>query len=153
MSSLRGEREVATYLKKARRGKVRWKVLDADGSVLGRLAVRAARVLTGKSSPDFTPHVEPREGVIIINAEKVSLTGRKLDQKFYRRHTGYPGGLREFSARQLMSTRPEQVVREAILGMLPKTRLGDRMARRLRVYAGPVHPHVGQMPQPLSSSR
>lgn len=139
-----------TYFAKASRRQIRWRLLDADGRVLGRLATRAARVLTGKGSPDYTPHVESREGVIIINAEKVCLTGRKLDRKTYRHFTGYPGGLREITARQLMATQPERVVRDAILGMLPKTRLGERMARRLRIYTGPSHPHAGQKPEPLA---
>jgi large subunit ribosomal protein L13 len=140
---------MGTYLAKARRGKVRWHVLDAEGQVLGRLAARATRVLTGKAFPDYTPHVEHREGLIVINAEKVRLTGKKLDTKVYRHHTGYPGGLKEVSARTLRDTKPERLVWEAIVGMLPKTRLGDRMARRLKIYAGPSHPHEGQKPEPM----
>ena len=147
------ESGVGTYLAKARRGKIRWRLLDAEGRVLGRLASRAARVLAGKDRPDFTPYVDPRDGVIVINAEKVRLTGRKLDQKFYRHYTGYPGGLRETSARQVLETRPDRLVRDAILGMLPKTRLGDRMARRLKVYAGSAHPHAAQKPEQLSLDR
>ncbi len=144
---------MGTYFVKKRRGKVRWQLLDADGWVLGRLAVHASRVLTGKNSPDYTPHVEPRDGLIIVNAEKVRLTGRKLEQKLYRHHTGYPGGLKELSASEYLATKPEHMVREAILGMLPKTRLGDCMARRLRVYVGSTHPHAGQRPEPLSINR
>jgi large subunit ribosomal protein L13 len=141
---------VGTYLAKVRRGKVRWQVLDADGVVLGKLAARAARVLTGKDCPDFTPYVEHRDGLIIINAEKVRLTGRKLDEKIYRYHTGYPGGLKETSARDYLAARPDKLVRQAIVGMLPKTRLGNRMSTRLKVYAGPTHPHAGQRPEALS---
>ena len=141
---------MGTYLAKVRRGKVRWQVLDAEGVVLGKLAVRAARVLTGKDWPDFTPHVDHRDGLIIVNAEKVRLTGRKLDDKIYRHHTGYPGGLKEISARDYLAAKPERLVREAIVGMLPKTRLGDRMSTRLKVYAGPTHPHAGQRPEALS---
>ena len=144
------ETRVGTYLAKVRRGKLRWQVLDAEGVVLGKLAVRAARVLTGKDCPDFTPHVEHRDGLIIVNAEKVRLTGRKLDEKIYRYHTGYPGGLKETSARDYLAAKPEKLVREAIVGMLPKTRLGDRMSTRLKVYAGPTHPHAGQRPEVLS---
>jgi len=144
---------VGTYFAKTRRGRIRWRVLDAEGWVLGRLATQAARVLTGKTSPDFTPHADHRDGVIVINAEKVRLTGRKLDEKLYRHYTGYPGGLREISARQVLATRPERLVRDAILGMLPKTRLGDRLARRLKVYTGPTHPHQAQSPEPLSLNR
>lgn len=144
---------MGTYFAKTRRGRIRWRVLDAEGWVLGRLATQAARVLTGKTSPDFTPHADHRDGVIVINAEKVRLTGRKLDEKLYRHYTGYPGGLREISARQVLATRPERLVRDAILGMLPKTRLGDRLARRLKVYTGPTHPHQAQSPEPLSLNR
>jgi large subunit ribosomal protein L13 len=128
-------------------------VLDAEGQVLGRLAARAAWVLTGRSSPDYTPHVDHRDGLIVINAEKVSLTGKKLDQKLYRHYTGYPGGLKEVSARQVMATRPERLIRDAIRGMLPKTRLGDRFAGRLKVYAGSTHPHTAQRPEGLSFER
>ena len=140
---------MGTYLAKVRRGKVRWQVLDAEGVILGKLAARAARVLTGKDCPDFTPHVDHRNGLIIVNAEKVRLTGRKLDDKIYRHHTGYPGGLKEISARDYLAAKPEKLVREAIVGMLPKTRLGDRMSTRLKVYAGPTHPHAGQRPEAL----
>src|SRR5260370_4557268 len=133
------ERGLTTYFAKARRGKIRWRLIDAQGRVLGRLAARAAWALTGRSSPDYTPHVDHRDGVIIINADKVSLTGKKRDQKIYRHYSGYPGGLKEVSARQVLERRPERLVRDAILGMLPKTRLGDRLAGRLKVYAGPTH--------------
>jgi large subunit ribosomal protein L13 len=144
---------VGTYFAKARHGQIRWRVIDADGWVLGRLAARAALVLTGKAFTDYTPNVEHREGVIVINAEKIRLTGKKLDQKMYRHVTGYPGGLRETSARKLFETRPERLVREAIEGMLPKTRLGDRMAKRLKVYTGSTHPHAAQNPEVLSLAR
>jgi len=135
---------------KARRGRIRWWVLDAEGCVLGRLAARAARALTGKDSPDFAPHADHRDGVIVINAAKVRLTGKKLDEKLYRHYTGYPGGLKEMSARVYLARRPDHLVRDAILGMLPKTRLGDRLGCRLKVYAGPTHPHEAQKPERLS---
>jgi large subunit ribosomal protein L13 len=144
---------VGTYFVKARRGKIRWRVIDAEGAVLGRLAARASQVLAGKTSADYTPHEDPRDGIIVINAEKIRLTGRKLDQKVYRHYTGYPGGLRETSARALMATKPERLIREAILGMLPKSRMGDRLATRLKVYAGPTHPHQAQKPEPISLVR
>lgn len=140
------ERGVGTYLQGLKRGKIRWQVINAEGWTLGRLAARAARVLMGKNSPDYTPHEDHRDGLIIINSEKIVLTGRKLDAKVYRRHTGYPGGLKEITARRYMETRPQELVRNAIVGMLPKTRLGDRMARRLKVYNGPMHPHAVQKP-------
>lgn len=140
---------VKTHFLKASHGTVRWHLVDAEGVVLGRLAARAARVLMGKDSPDWTPSADHREGLIVINAEKVRLTGRKLDQKLYRHYTGYPGGLREISARRLLEKRPEQLVREAIDGMLPKTRLGDRLRTRVKVYAGPHHSQQAQAPASL----
>ena len=147
------ECRVATYFAKARRGRIRWCIVDAEGWVLGRLAARVARVLTGKDSPDYTPHEDHRSGLIIINAEKIRLTGNKLDGKVYRHSTGYPGGLKEITARELFEKRPEGLLREAILGMLPKNRLHARLARRLKVYAGSTHPHTAQSPEPLSLTR
>jgi len=144
---------VGTYFAKAGRGKIHWRMVDAEGWVLGRLAARAARVLTGKDSPDFTPHQDHRSGLIIINAEKIRLTGKKLDDKVYRHTTGYPGGLKEITARELFKKRPEALIREAILGMLPKNRQHSRLARRLKVYVGPTHPHTAQSPEPLSFAR
>ena len=135
-----------THFQKRAGGSIHWHVVDADGVVLGRLAARTARILIGKDSPDWTPFSDHREGIIVINAEKVRLTGRKLEQKLYRRYSGYPGGLKEISAKRLLETKPEEVVREAVLGMLPKSRLGSRLATRLKVYAGPKHPHQGQKP-------
>jgi len=144
---------VATYFAKARRGTIHWRIVDAEGCVLGRLAARAAMVLTGKDSPDYTPHEDHRSGLIIINAEKIRLTGKKLDDKLYRHSTGYPGGLKEITARELLEKRPEGLIREAILGMLPKNRLRARWAGRLKVYAGSAHPHSAQSPQLLSFTR
>ena len=141
---------MGSYFARARRGRIRWRVVDAEGWVLGRLAAQAAQVLTGKTSPDYSPHVDHRDGLIVVNAAKIRLTGKKLDDKFYRHYTGYPGGLREISARQYLALKPDRMVRDAIRGMLPKTRLGDRLASRLKVYAGPVHPHQAQTPAPLS---
>jgi large subunit ribosomal protein L13 len=141
---------VGTYFAKARRGKINWRVLDANGWVLGRLASQAAVVLMGKNSPDYTPHTDHRDGVIVVNAEKIRLTGKKLDDKMYRHFTGYPGGLKEISARRYLETRPDRLVRDASVGMLPKTRLGDRLAKRIKVYAGAAHPHQAQKPGPLS---
>jgi large subunit ribosomal protein L13 len=147
------EKTVGTYLQKVRRSGVRWTMIDAEGQVLGRLAARASRVLTGKNAPDYTPHADHREGVIVINAEKVRLTGKKWDTKVYRHHTGYPGGLKEVSARKVLETRPERLLHEAIVGMLPKTRLGQRIATRLKVYTGSVHPHSAQRPATSSLGR
>jgi large subunit ribosomal protein L13 len=117
------------------------------------LASQAARVLTGKTSADYTPHADHRDGVIVVNAEKIRLTGKKLDEKIYRHFTGYPGGLKEIAAREYLASKPDRLVRDAIVGMLPKTRLGDGLARRIKVYAGAVHPHQAQKPEPLSLKR
>ncbi len=144
---------MGTYLAKTRRGQINWKVVDANGWVLGRLAARAALGLIGKDSPDYTPHVDHRNGLIIINAEKIRLTGKKLDKKIYRYNTGFPGGLREITARKLFETQPEMLIRKAIYKMLPKNRWRDRWASRLKVYVGSAHPHAGQSPQALSLSR
>ena len=141
-------RELDTHFQKKERGKIRWHVVDADGVVLGRLAARTARILIGKDFPDWTPFSDHREGIIVVNAEKVRLTGNKLEQKVYRHYTGYPGGLKEISAKRMLETKPEELVREAVLGMLPKSRLGSRLATRLKVYAGPRHPHQAQTPVP-----
>jgi large subunit ribosomal protein L13 len=125
-----------------------WYVLDAEGQVLGRLAAQAAALLKGKHLATYTPHADMGDGVIVVNAAKVRLTGRKLDQKMLRRHSGYLGGLKEIPYRQVMRTRPEVAVERAIRGMLPHTRLGAVMYRRLKVYAGPSHPHEAQRPVP-----
>jgi large subunit ribosomal protein L13 len=127
-----------------------WHVIDAEGQILGRLASKAARILTGKDKPIYTPFLDTGDHVIIINAEKVKLTGKKLDEKMYRHHTGYPGGLKETTAGVLLSKEPGKLVREAVIGMLPKTKLGRAMRKKLKVYAGPQHPHQAQQPTPLS---
>ncbi|MBI4466549.1 MAG: 50S ribosomal protein L13 [Acidobacteria bacterium] len=126
-----------------------WYVVDARGQVLGRLATRVARLLMGKQKATYTPAVDAGDHVVVVNARGIRLTGKKLDQKFYRWHTGYPGGLKEVKARHMYEQKPERMVREAILGMLPKNKLHGRRARRLRVYPDGSHPHVAQQPQPL----
>ncbi len=123
-----------------------WYVIDAEGQVLGRMASLVAMILRGKHKATFTPHVDTGDYVIIVNAEKLVLTGRKLDQKTYRRHTGYPGGLKETSYRVMMDKKPEFVVKEAIRGMLPKGPLGYAMLKKLHVYRGPEHEHQAQKP-------
>jgi large subunit ribosomal protein L13 len=128
----------------------RWYVIDAEGQILGRLATRAARLLTGKNKPVYTPFLDTGDHVIIINAAKVKLTGKKLTDKMYRHHTGYPGGLREITAGVLLSKDPGKLVREAVIGMLPKTKLGRAMRKKLKVYQGPRHPHQAQQPTPLA---
>ncbi len=127
-----------------------WHVVDAKGQILGRLATRVANLLTGKDKAIFTPFLDTGDHVIVVNADKVRLTGKKLTDKFYRHHTGYPGGLREVSAGVLMARNPERVVQEAIFGMLPKTKLGRAMRKKLRVYRGPHHPHQAQRPSALA---
>jgi large subunit ribosomal protein L13 len=127
----------------------KWYVVDADGQVLGRLATRVATVLRGKHKPIFTPHLDVGDHVVVINAEKVQLTGRKLKDKQYRWHTGYIGGLKEVSAETMLRTHPDRVIEWAVEGMLPKNRLGRAMAKKLKVYRGAEHPHTAQQPQPL----
>src|SRR5437867_4017692 len=127
----------------------RWHVVDAEGQILGRLASRVARLLTGKAKPIYTPFLDTGDHVIIVNAEKVRLTGKKMTDKLYRRHTGYPGGLRETPAGDLLSKNPERLLREAVSGMLPKSKLGRALRKKLRVYRGPQHPHQAQRPSPF----
>jgi large subunit ribosomal protein L13 len=126
-----------------------WYLIDATDQVLGRLATKVATLLTGKHKPEYAPFLITGDHVVIINASKVRLTGRKLDQKVYRRHTGYPGGLREVPARRMFETTPERVIEEAVTGMLPKNKLRKRMTKRLRVYAGNEHPHAAQNPEAI----
>ena len=127
----------------------RWFVVDAQGQVLGRLASRVASILRGKHKPTFSPHLDLGDHVVVINAEKIHLTGRKLTDKVYRWHTGYIGGLREVSAGRLLRSHPERVIEWAVEGMLPKNRLGRAMAKKLRVYRGADHPHAAQQPTVL----
>ena len=127
-----------------------WHVIDAEGAVLGRLASKAAMLLMGKTKPTYTPFLDTGDHVIVINAQKVRLTGRKEEQKLYRRHTGYPGGLVEVQARKMRATRPAKMIEDAIAGMLPKTKLGKQMYRKLNVYAGDKHPHQAQKPVALA---
>jgi len=124
-------------------------VIDASGKTLGRLATKAADVLSGKLNPQYVPYIDVGDHVIVINAEKIRLTGLKSDSKVYRRYTGFPGGLREESFVRLLERRPEKIVEEAIKGMLPKTKLGRKMATKLNVYRDEKHPHAAQKPQPL----
>ena len=127
-----------------------WYLVDAEGQTLGRLATRIADTLRGKGKPQYTPHVDTGDFVIVVNAEKITVTGNKLDQKMYHRHSGYPGGLRSRTLREQLDRRPTEVIRTAVRGMLPKNRLARQQLTKLKVYAGPEHPHVSQNPQPLS---
>jgi len=127
----------------------KWHLIDAQDVVLGRLASKAALLLMGKNKPMYTPYIDTGDHVVVVNAAKVRLTGRKEEQKLYRRHSGYPGGLTETSARKVRETRPARMVEEAIQGMLPKNKLGKQMYRKLNVYAGGKHPHQAQKPVEL----
>ncbi|MBW3557184.1 MAG: 50S ribosomal protein L13 [Actinobacteria bacterium] len=126
-----------------------WHVVDADGLVLGRLSTEVARILRGKHKPIFAPHADTGDFVIIVNADKVVLTAGKADKKIVYRHSGYPGGLKQQRYSDFLSARPEEAVRKAVRGMLPKNTLGRNMLKKLKVYGGPTHPHAAQMPQPL----
>jgi len=134
-----------------RKGEIvrQWHVIDADGKVLGRVASQAALLLMGKTKPTYTPFLDTGDHVIVVNAARVRLTGRKEDQKLYRRHSGYPGGLTEVGARKVRAAHPARMVEDAIHGMLPKTKLGKQMYRKLKVYAGDKHPHQAQKPVAL----
>lgn len=139
-----------SYVAKPGSVESKWYVVDANGQTLGRMASQVATILRGKNKPEFTPFTDTGDHVIVINADKVVLTGKKLDQKFYRRHSGYVGGLKETSYRKLMQTKPELVVYEAVRGMLPKTPLGRKMIKKLRVYKGAEHQHEAQKPEVLA---
>lgn len=127
----------------------RWYVVDAEGQTLGRLAAEIARVLRGKSKPQYTPHVDTGDFVVVVNAERIVVTGRKAEQKVYRRHSGYPGGLKTTSYEQLLERQPTEILRKAVKGMMPKSRLARKQLRKLKIYAGPEHPHAAQSPQEL----
>jgi large subunit ribosomal protein L13 len=129
-----------------------WYVLDAENAVLGRLASRAAKLLMGKHKPSYTPFLDLGDHVVVINAAKVRLTGNKEEQKVYRRHSGYPGGLKEVSARKMRAKSPVRILEFAVAGMLPKTKLGKHMIRKLKVYAGDKHPHQAQNPVPIPAT-
>ena len=131
----------------------RWYVVDADGQTLGRLATRIADTLRGKDKAQYTPHVDTGDFVVVVNAEKVRVTGNKLDQKRYYRHSGYPGGLRSRTLREQLERRPTEVIRKAVKGMLPRNRLARQQINKLKIYAGPEHPHEAQAPQPLEVGR
>ena len=136
-----------TYVVKEADIERKWILMDASGQTLGRLASRIAQVLKGKHKPTYSPHMDGGDYVVVINADKIAVTGRKLDQKNYYRHTGYPGGIREINLRGLLERHPTYAVKFAVRGMLPKNRLGRRMLRKLKIYAGPEHPHQAQNPE------
>jgi len=138
-----------TYSAKPSEIEHNWFVVDAEGKTLGRLATEIAKILRGKHKPIYTPHIDTGDFVIVINADKVRVTGKRLDQKFYHRHSGYIGGLKSVSLRRMLETHPERVIEHAVKGMLPKNRLGNQMYKKLKVYASPEHPHAAQQPKPL----
>lgn len=140
---------MTTFIPSAATVERAWHVIDAEGKVLGRVASVAARLLQGKHKPSFTPFLDVGDHVVIVNAARVKLTGRKEEQKLYRTHSGYEGGLRETRAKDVRKAHPRRIVEEAVRGMLPKTRLGDAMYRKLKVYEGGDHPHAAQNPQTL----
>ena len=138
---------MSTYFTKAGEITRKWFVVDASGQTLGRLSTRVARMLSGKDNPRYTPFIDTGDHVIVINAEKVKLTGLKSESKVYRHYTGYPGGLREEDFRKRFARKPEAIVQDAIAGMLPKSKMGKAMAKKLKVYRGDKHPHAAQQPQ------
>ena len=139
-----------TYVPKRGEVEIKWFVVDATGKRLGRLASEIAKILRGKHKPQFTPFLDTGDHVIVVNAEKIVLTGRKLEQKMHHRHSGYPGGLKSVPYSRIMAERPERAIEYAVKGMLPHNRLGRKLVRKLKVYAGPDHPHEAQSPEPLS---
>jgi len=138
-----------TFVASAKSADSRWHVIDANGQVLGRVSTLAAKLLQGKHKPVYTPFIDTGDHVVVVNAAQVKLTGRKEDQKIYRRHSGYEGGLREERAMIVRKRQPIRLVEEAVRGMLPKTKMGDAMYRKLKVYAGPDHPHAAQQPMKI----
>jgi large subunit ribosomal protein L13 len=142
-------RGMKTYSAKPGEIERRWYVVDAEGQNLGRLATRIADTLRGKGKPQYTPHIDTGDFVVVVNADKVSVTGKKLEQKIYYRHSGYPGGLRQRTLAEQLERRPTEVLRKAVKGMLPRNRLARQQLLKLKVYAGPEHPHAAQSPEPL----
>jgi large subunit ribosomal protein L13 len=138
-----------TYSAKPKEIEQRWYLVDAEGQTLGRLATRIADTLRGKRKPQYTAHIDTGDFVVVVNAEKIAVTGKKLEQKVYRRHSGYPGGLRERTLAEQLERRPTEVLRRAVRGMLPRNRLARRQLTKLKIYAGPEHPHAAQNPEPL----
>lgn len=142
-------KEMKSFIAKPHEVERKWYVVDAEGQTLGRVASQVASVLRGKNKPTFTPHVDCGDYVIVINADKVQVTGKKRKEKVYKHHTGYPGGLRETTFEKLIARKPEEVIRHAVKGMMPKGKLGRQMYKKLKVYAGPDHGHAAQKPEVL----
>ncbi len=140
-----------TYVTKAGDIEREWIVLDASGQTLGRLATRIATLLRGKHKPLYAPNLDTGDFVVVVNSSKIAVTGNRLDDKVYRRHTGYPGGLKEITLRRMLEKHPERVIRFAVKGMLPKNKLGRQMLKKLKIYAGAEHPHAAQQPRTLGN--
>jgi large subunit ribosomal protein L13 len=138
-----------TYMARDVDIKKKWHIVDAEGKTVGRLATKVAMTLMGKDKPQFTPHADSGDFVIVVNAEKVNFTGKKWNQKTYYRHTGYPGGLKSITAENLLKTKPEEIIRKAVWGMLPKNKWQNRLIKRLKIYTGNAHPHKAQEPEVL----
>lgn len=136
-----------SYIAKPAEVERKWYVIDAEDKTLGKIAAEVASILRGKKKPIYTPHVDTGDYVIVINAEKVRVTGKKEEQKIYKSHSGYPGGLKETTLRELRAKKPEEIIRHAVKGMMPKGKLGRQMLKKLKVYAGPEHPHTAQNPE------
>lgn len=149
MSTTSKIKHMKTYMAKKEEFVPRWYFVDAQGKSLGRLAVRLATILMGKHRPTYTPHVDTGDFVVVVNAEKVGISGKKLDQKFRLTYSGYPGGLKKKSLRKVMEQKPTTIISEAVRRMLPKSKLGKHMLTKLKIYAGPDHPHEAQVPQAL----
>jgi large subunit ribosomal protein L13 len=137
-----------SYMARPRAVERKWHLIDAEGQTLGRLATEISRLLRGKNKPQYTPHVDTGDFVVVVNAEKMVVTGKKAEQKVYYRHTGYPGGLKETSYEVMLERKPTEILRKAVRGMMPRTRLGRQQFGKLKIYAGPEHPHEAQDPQP-----
>ena len=137
-----------SYMARPQQVERKWYVVDAEGQTLGRLASELARILRGKNKPQYTPHIDVGDFVVVVNADRINVSGRKAEQKVYRRHTGYPGGLRETSYEQMLDRKPTEILRKAVYGMMPKTRLARQQFKKLKIYAGSEHPHEAQMPEP-----
>jgi large subunit ribosomal protein L13 len=143
---------VKTYVATPSTRERRWLLVDASGKTLGRLATQIADALRGKRKPEYTPHIDTGDFVVVVNAEKIEVTGNKREDKVYRRHSGYPGGLRTRTLDEMLKRRPEEVIRLAVKGMLPRNRLARAQLRKLKVYAGPDHPHQAQQPRPIEET-
>jgi large subunit ribosomal protein L13 len=142
-------RPVKTYVAKPSDRQRDWYVVDAEGQTLGRLATRIADALRGKRKPEYTPHIDTGDFIVVVNAEKIRVTGDKMNQKRYWRHSGYPGGIKSRTLAEMLERRPEEVIRKAVKGMLPRNRLARQQLTKLKVYAGPEHPHEAQQPKPM----